>query len=100
MTNNLSNTFAGIGVSLANAAKAISALSSALGQSIAPSFDIERREDGYLITCYNPGRIREIKDWFDLRGYVLRTVNGHGWHVYGVDADTAVMAKLTFGGAA
>jgi hypothetical protein len=93
--------FSVLGATIANATLAYSKLSKALSDTMfKPFFKVEERDAGYLITFYDPERVEEIKEWMRDHGYEAETVNGMGWHVWDVDQDTAVLAKLTWGGAA
>lgn len=89
-----------VGVSAAQAAQALKAFAKALKNPTPSFFKVEARDDGFLVTYYNPERHSEICDWFQARGYNVQKANGVGWHIYSVDKNTVIQAKLTFGGAA
>lgn len=62
--------------------------------------EVEPSGDDYYVRFCDPGRKAGIRAWFEGRGYMPFTEMSDPYdHVSGVDKETAMLAKLTWGGA-
>lgn len=62
--------------------------------------EVELNGDDCYVCFYDPGRTAGIRKWFVERGYEPYTEMSDPFdHVSGVDKETAMLAKLTWGGA-
>ena len=95
-----------IGVSATQAVRAFQAAASNMGVRVRKGdfpefFDVKQEQGGrFTVTFYRPHETRQIIEWFKNRKHKPNTVNSYGYHVFDVDKDTALLAKLTFGGSA
>lgn len=64
-------------------------------------FSIIPWDDSYLIAFFDPKRSDDIYEWFEERGYKPASKHemGISGHFNCVDKQTAMLAKLTWGGA-
>lgn len=61
--------------------------------------EVEPSGDDCYVRFYDPSRAAGIRAWFQGRGYEPYTEMSDPYdHVSGVDKDTAMLAKLTWGG--